>query len=62
MEPSFRKWYLNNQEFQYFIHKIHMAYIISKYVQRMSVDTEEKDENTLFTNFSEMFEYFKLFN
>ena len=62
MDVSYRKWYLYNQELQYFIHKIHSAYIISKYLQRMSVDRQERDENTIFDNFSEMFEYFKLFN
>lgn len=58
-----RKRYLDRQELSYFLNKIHMAFIISKYLERMSINNwENEDSNTLFWNFSDIREYFKLFN
>ena len=58
----FRRWYLDNQELSYFLHKVHMAYTIWKYLERMSVDEWEKDPYSIFWDFEGLWEYFKLFN
>lgn len=60
---DFRKYYMQQQELNYFMSKIHTAYLISKYCYRMwSTNVEDNDESTMFDNFDELFAYFKLFN
>lgn len=54
--------YLENEDFIYFLTKLHMSMLIWKYLDRLSEDWKEKDWDTLFEDFSDMMSYMDIFS
>lgn len=54
--------YLENEQFIYFLHKIYTALMIWKYLDRLSEDYWEKNSETLFEDFSDMFSFMDVFS
>lgn len=53
--------YLENEQFIYTLHKIYIAMMIWKYLDRLTEDTWEKNNETVFDDFSDMLSYMDIF-
>lgn len=55
------KTYLENEQFIYTLHKIYIAMMIWKYLDRLTEDTWEKNSETVFDDFIDMMSYMDIF-
>lgn len=54
--------YLENEDLLYFVHKVYTAFIIAKYLDRLTEWSTEKNEQNIFDDYKDLVDFFDVFS